>query len=94
MSPCSICKAPRSGQAGGGDGRDEVSLIGKAGILHLSPLFQVLENTVQGDRAGDGPTWSRAFLTHTSVAVGCQNRSPLPMPGSCLQKRGEELGWC
>lgn len=28
----------------------------------MSFLLQVLENTVQGDHAGDGPTWSsRAF---------------------------------
>lgn len=94
LSPCSICKALCSGQAGRGDGNG-VSVIGKAEILHLSPLFQVLENTVFKEimlvMILLGATgWSRAFLTHTSVAVGCQNRS-LPTPGSCLQKR--EQNW-
>lgn len=80
VPPCSICKAPHSAQAGRGDGGNEVSLIGKAGILHLAPLFQVLENTAFKETVlvmvllGAGG-WSRAFLTHTSAAVSCQNRS-------------------
>lgn len=76
----------------GGDG---VSLIGQAGILHVS-FVSSIGKLFQGEHAGEGPTWSsRLEQSLSDPHLNCcelQNRSLLT-PGSCLEKRGAELAW-